>query len=294
MKNLELFGQFNRNPKTVSDSDTDAEFQNIRDQIVKQFFAEYDSTKLTKILNVLGCANLENCQTLIDVSNIEYDLSSLYSKYYIHRGEQINKKVIQSLNVTIENNSTSKQEFETPLQSFTGTQNFQVNISKTGYASSKTSISIPFTCDGSLSFTFYKNDTETKDKNQTTVFYAFPQSIPLNPLEKINVTYNFYQYEEFNYYYLEFVISSTSNISHPDVDSDNNVFFTKTSLNTFLAAHTDFRQNLKYKNSTVIRFINFSGNSTFGLKNFPAIERIRNFNVDVEFGEPEDIYEPLE
>lgn len=243
---------------------------------------------------MLGCVNLEECQTLIDISSIDYYISSLRSKYYIGRSDKINKKLIDSVNVTISNNSTSKQEFETPFKQWSEMQNFQMNISKTGYISSNNvAIPIAFTANYHSVFIFYKNDTESIDVNDPFMVNALPQKITLEPMTQINVTYNRYSFEEFNYFNITFAIGTMSIIRHPHLDDVNNVIFSTTPLNTFLSTRLTFANNMKYKNPTVIT-LHAIDNTTFLLHNFPATERIINYGIELVYGEPTCIYPPPE
>lgn len=280
--------------ESISD-DVQSEFDNIRNQIVQQFFVEYDPQKLAIILNTLGCQTIDDCPTLIRISSIDFIIRHVdFVKLYIERGEKQKKNVIHSVNVTIWNNSTSQQEVNTPHQDLKVTQNFQVNIRKTdNIAAPDVIMSIYFTGNEILTFNFTKNEMESANRTQIKVVNALPQKVVLDACTKMNVTYNFYEYEEFNYYLLDFEIyDGLSTINHPDVDANSNVIFVKSNLINFLKTHVEFVQNLKFKNSIVIRLYS-AGNDRFFLQNFPTTETIKNFGVDIVYGEPEGINTPV-
>lgn len=285
------------NSKSRSSTAVDAEFRNIREQIVRQLYAGFSSANLAKILNTVGCVNLDECQTLLDITNIEYVVNSISQKSYIGHEGPINKKIVHSFNITISNNGTSTRDFETPFQNMTFTQNFQLNISKTAYVTSNNVvITRSFTPDHDFLIVFGKNDTETTSINATMVVNAFPQTIKLEPGENINVTYNFYEYEELNYYTIGLSMDSTSYISHPTLDAHGlNVIFSK----TLLSEHPNLVRNLKYHNVYGIRMDFVEKKTQIGaseciLKNFPATERIVNYGVDLVYGEREFVYKSPE
>lgn len=280
--------------------DVESEFIDIKNQIVKQFYAEYDPAKLQIILNTLGCKTLEDCQTLLDVSSIQYVIKHIsWVKNYVGRGEQANKKLIHSATVTISNNSTEKRDFTTSLEDWNVTQEFQVNISKTGHLSTvDTIMPIHFTANKPLDFTLNKNDIESANQSQPFMLNTIPQNVTLESLTKKNVTYNIFQYDDFNFYLMDFIIHETSTITHPVVGE--NVVFITTNLLNFLETRIEFVKTMTFKNSRVVRLSvtnETSGTNTvnvFNLNNFPAVEKIKNFAVETEYSDSESIEAPTE
>lgn len=278
--------------------DVDSEFINIKNQIVKRFYVEYDPVKLKIILNTLGCKTLEDCQTLLDISSIQYVIKhTSWVKHYIGRGEQANKKLNHSATVTITNNSNEKRDLITTFEDWNVTQEFQVDINKTDHLFTETKIMpISFTADKPFDFTFNKNNVESANQSQPFVLNTIPQNVSLEPLTKKNVTYNIVQYDEFNYYSMDFIIFETSTITHPVVDK--NVVFITTNLLKFLKTRIEFVKTMTFKNSRVVRLdvtTETSRSNTvnvFKLNNFPAIEKITNFAVETEYSDSEPIETP--
>lgn len=267
--------------------DEDSEFLNIKDQIVKQFFTEYDPKILVTILNTLGCPDLKSCTALISISSIDYTVNSgLFVKRYINKKLGIeNKQLIESYDLTISNNSTSKAEVNTQLQYLNVDQTYEVNISKTGYIHGTTSI--PFTSNTAMKFTFDKNSTITSNLVQPLTVYALEQKVTLEANTKMNVTYNFYQYEEYANYFIDLDILESSVIKHPAVGENSVVYIASTPLYTFLQTHQAFIQTIKYTNPIGIKILQVG--DRFKLKNVPAIEKIINYSVELEYGKPENI-----
>lgn len=278
--------------------DSESEFANIRNQIIKQFFAEFDPKKLPKILEIVGCKT-SDCPALIDISSIDYMIDKgiiQHVKRLTSIGERRNKKVTESLSTTLINNSTSKIEASTEPKQLNVVQNFEVNIRKTGRMWCDAPKEISFTAASNLIFNFTKNwleDVGTSNLSQPFVLHAFPQSVTLNPMTKMNVTYNFYQYEQSIEYSFDFELFKSSTIKHPNVGGNGNVVFTTSSLLDFLQKHLELVKNLKYASSTSIRLESIAENR-FTLRNFPATEKITNFGVELIYGKPEPITPPEE
>lgn len=98
----------------------------------------------------------------------------------------------------------------------------------------------------------------------------------------MNVTFNFFQYDDINNYFVDFEIAKNSTISHPEVDAKSNVVFVKKPLGDFLTKNVDFLPTLKYENDTVLKLV--ESDDKLILKNFPMSEKITGYGVDVVFG----------
>lgn len=244
----------------------------------------------------MGCVELEGCQTLLDISRITIGVigkSKYNTKRYIgHRGPT-NEKVVHTESVTIANSETSTKVFETPFLNKTFTQNYQVDINKTSHITSGDILSMPFTANSNFSFVFHKNNhSETSNINQTFVVNALPQKITLEPGKKVNVTYRFYQYDEFNYYSQDLIISSSaSKIANLDINSSGIIVFVENLLTSFLKPYPAVVNNLKYNNAYGIRIVDLPDSSlnTYILRNFPVTEKIKNYGVEIVCSEPKNI-----
>lgn len=269
-------------------SEEDSEFINIKDQIVKQLFAEYNVTALCIILKTLGCPDLKSCSALISISSIDYVINNDFArKRYVRKRFGIeNKKVKHSFNETISNNSTSKQEVSTEHHCLNMNRTFDMNITKTGYI--RGSASIHFTANAPHRFTFYKNSSETANLTEASTIFAQSQKVTLEPNTQMNVTHSLYQYEEYANYFIDLDILNISVIRHPAVDVTSTVYIATTPLFNFLQTHISFIEKLTYKNPIGIK-IAISIDGRFVLENFPAIEKITNFGFDVVYGTPENI-----
>lgn len=272
----------------------ESELAFIKNQIVKQLFTELDAAKMKIILDTLGCKALADCQVLYDISSISYTVTNtLFAKRYVGRGDRTNKKLLKSFNVTVTNNSTSKQELNATMPDFTANQEFEVTITKADQLFTGTqSIAIPFTANAPLGFIFNKNDAVSAKQTQPFVLKEQLRTVTLNAFKKTNVTYNIFQFDEFNHYLMDFNIDKTSVISHPTVNPPSTVAFVKTNFLDFMKLHPTLVTSLKFKNSTGITLAKSASGTDYTLNNFPAVEKITNFEVETVYSAPESIPKP--
>lgn len=273
----------NQQNNEVADNFND--FINIKNQIAKKYFSEYDATKLKVITDSLGCKSID-CPQLLAVTHIDYNVVDLYRQEYAGREGKQNKVIIHSTDAEAVNRSPSKQEVQTVSYSLKVTQFSEVVITKTIDLTSEVGITIAFVRFG-VSFRFAKTAKETKRGSNETTLEAPSQKIIVDPYTKINVTFNFYQYDDINKYFLDFEIGKNSVIIHPEIDGNSNVVFVKKPIGEFLEKHVDFLSTLTYENETDIKIE--AKEEKFILRNFPATEKLTNFGVDVVYGEPEEI-----
>lgn len=269
--------------------DTEDEFLHIRNQIIEKFYAEFDDANLKKVLDMVGCRTAD-CPVLIEISSIDYMIHNAipnHAKRFIRVGEIRNKTVHHSETITLINDSASKVEAYTEPKQLDVVQHFEVNIDKTGGIGCGSEKEIPFTAATNLVFNFTKNNLETSSQSQPFVVHALPQRVILKPMTKMNVTYQFYQYEQNIEYLFDFELFETSSIKHPGVHG-NNVMFIKSPLIPFLTSHVEMIKNLKYANPNSIRLEPIA-EKRFMLRNFPANEKITNFGVELKYGKPESI-----
>lgn len=289
---------------TFFDDNTHPDYIDIKKQIVKQLYSEYDPAIFQIILNTLGCETLqpEYCQTFLDVIKINYVIEDASVKHYIGQGKRENKELIHSENVTIINNSTEKQ-YLIPCEGWNVTQEFEVAIMETDQLLtniySNTNMTISFTADKPLNFkTFNKKSSVWANLNQSIVldYSSFDKSqfVTLEPQTQMNVTCNRFQYFEMNYYWMDFIIDENfATITYPAFNGK--VYFEKINLNNFLNTHIEFVKTMKHIFPRSIQLgvtTKTSGSKTvnvFKLKNFPAIEKIKNFAFETELSDPEAI-----
>lgn len=262
------------------------DFTNIKNQIVKRYFADYDPAKLKVITDALGCESTD-CPQLLSASNIAYNILNVYAKRFIGRNDKINKMVVQSTDTEVVNSSPAPQRVISVPYFMTLTQYTEVIVKKTSSTHSK----------GGINIGLYKNVkevtfTETKESkysetNTTTILFP-SQNITINPLTAMNVTFNFFQFDDINNYSIDLEIGLDSTISHPDVDANSNVVVVKKELGDFLKKHADFLPTLKYPNDSVIKIDAKEDNGQrFLLRNFPTVEQITGYGVDVGYSHAE-------
>lgn len=259
------------------------DFANIKNQIVKQYFSDYDAARLKIITDALGCKS-SDCPQLLAASKIEYNILDVYGKKFIGREDRINKIVIQSTDTEVVNSSPAQQTITTISYFLKCIQSLEVKITKTTTTRSEKKINL-FLYKKKTEVTFTQKEEETyRERNETTIFFP-SQNVTTDAFTKMNVTFNFFQFDDINKYFVDFEIALNSTISHPEVDDTSNVIFVKKSLGDFLQKHTDFLSTLKYPNDTVIQLEAIEKpEKKFVLKNFPTFEMITGYGVDVLFG----------
>lgn len=267
------------------EADNIMDFTNIRNQLVKFYFSKFDAVRLKKITDGLGCKTTD-CPQLIAASKLDYKVLSLDRQEYNGRSSKQNKIVVHSTDAEAVNNSPSKQEIKTVRYSMKVTQYSEATVAKSIFVSSDVSITIYFVSFG-VGFKFGKSSTETKKNSNTTTLDVPSQTVVVDPYTKINVTFNFYQYEDINNYMLDFVIGKGSIITHPDVDASSNIHFVKQPLDEFLKKNVDILPKLRYENDKAVKVSERDGKLV--LQNLPATEKLSNFGVDVVFGKSEPI-----
>lgn len=282
------------------------DYTDFRDQII-QYLAkkDYESKKGT---NSTGSPCNDqialNYNRFVNISaflaSTDYVVKSLADQRFTGITDKLNKSVIHSSDSTVENKSPVRQEAQTIAYSITTTKFMSVTITKTHEFSSSASIGIKW-FSLSADYKFTKTTSETRNKTETMKVDAPSQKVTLDPHTKMNVTYNFYQYDAVYSYFLDFEIDPKSTFTQPDYRymyyGDANccspclLFKTANVLTSpvdaFLKQNKDALQSVKYKNDSVVQIVEKNGK--FILKNIPATETVRNFGVDVVFGPAEPI-----
>lgn len=263
------------------------DYTNIKDQIAKQYFAEYDPLRLKAITTALGC-NSTDCPKLIDATNIKYNLLDSVGREYVGRGDKLNKIVFHSADTEVENNSASQQRITGRSFALTMTTNYEVVFTKAKDSHSESGSNYwVYRKKSSVSFT----ETEVKKYTETNITTMhFPsQNITVAPFTKMNTTFNFFQYEDVNNYLLDFEVAANSTLTHPELDANSKVISVSKPLGDFLVKHIAFLPTIKYESETVLKLVEIEGK--FVLKNMPTTEKLTNYGFDVVFGRVEKLNE---
>lgn len=249
-----------------------------------KYFADYDAAQLKLITDALGCKSTD-CPQLLAASNIEYNIIDMHGKKFIGRNDRINKIVIQSTDTEVVNSSPSQQTITTIAYAMNCIQSFQVTITKTTTTRSETTINL-WLYKKKSEVVFTQKEEETYSETNETTIYFPSQNVTTNAHTKMNVTFNFFQFDDINKYFVDFEIALNSTISHPEVDADSNVIFVKKPLGDFLQKNIDFLGAMTYPNDTVIKIESKEiPEKKFILRNFPTFETITGYGVDVVFGQ---------
>lgn len=261
------------------------DYTNIKDQIAKQYFAEYDPRRLKAITKALGCSSTD-CSQLIAATDIKYNLLGSTGRKYVGRGDKLNKIGFYSADTEIENNSQSQQIVAGRPFFLTINRCFEVIFTKTKNAYSENKIDY-WVYKKKSSITFTQKEEEKYTENNITTINFPSQNIVAAPLTKMNTTFNFFQYDDVNHYLLDFEIAMNSKLTHPELDRNSNVINVHKPLGDFLKKHIDFLSTMKYESKTALKLVEREGK--FVLKNFPTIEKLTNYGFDAVFGRVENL-----
>lgn len=263
------------------------DYTNIKDQIARQYFAEYDAQRLTAITTALGC-DTTDCPQLIAATDIKYNLLNSAGRRYVGRGEKINKVVFHSADNGAENYSALQQSVAGMPYFMKLIQSMEVIITKTKQITSNKGVNI-LVYKKKCTTTFTQQEEEKYSEiNETIIFYP-SQKVMIAPLTKMNFTFNFFQYDDINNYFLDFQIANNSTLTHPEIGTNSKLVNVTKPLGDFLEKHINFLSTLKYESETALKLVVDEGR--FVLKNFPTIEKLTNYGVDVNFGRVEVIEE---
>lgn len=192
------------------------------------------------------------------------------------------------MSTAIANGSPSQQNVTSVGYSLKSIQTYEATITKTTQIRSEVTINLFFVkIKHTVTFT-QKEVVKIAQWNETSTHFPV-QNITVEPFSKMNVTFNFYQYDDINNYFLHFEIASNSTISHPEFDeSTGRLVFVRKSLSEFLLNHVDFVSTLTYQHENMLKLeVN---DEKFVLKNFPSSEKITGYGVDVVFGRAEKVW----
>lgn len=257
----------------------------IKNQIAKQYFAEYDPQRLKAITTALGCDSTD-CPKLIAATDIKYNLLDSVGRTYVGRGDKLNKIVFHSADTEIENNSASQQKVSGRPFFLTMTRNFEIVFTKTKNSHSEKGVDYwVYKRKSSIHFT-QKEEEKYTETNITTM--DFPsQKIIVAPFTKMNTRFNFFQYDDINNYLLDFEVAAKSTLTHPEIDAKSKVISVTKPLGDFLKTHIGFLSTIKYENETALKLVEIEGK--FVLKNIPTTEKLSSYGFDVVFGRVENV-----
>lgn len=234
------------------------------------------------------------------LTKINYIVKDLYEQRDGGIAHNINKKPIHSSDTQIINNTPLSQEASSVAYSATVTKTTSVTITKTHGFGATAGITIFFLNFGG-SYRFDRSKSIQNTTTETSTVTAPSQKVILEPFTKVNVTYNFYQYDDVYKYLLDFEIDEKSSMTRPDfrymyygdlkccepclLFKTSNVI--RSPLKRFFKENNDAFQSIVYKNDTVVKVEQENGK--FILRNIPAIEKIQNFGVDIIYGTAEKL-----
>lgn len=236
------------------------------------------------------------------LSKIDLNVKSLHGKRLMMSQRMLHKTFINSIDSTTFNNSTIQRDVNLISHSLKVNKTSEISISNITEILSTTEIQIPisYIYDGpngpNYRFEFNGSSPVTKIQTNEILLTVPPFNIPIHPMTKIDVTYNFYQYDYIAYNLLDFVIDVSSNIVIPDYEKD--IYYgdvkcceacflfkqTETKslpLIDFLHQNRELFEKLDSVNGTTVGFE--ENEQTFILKNVPATERVATFGVEIVF-----------
>lgn len=236
------------------------------------------------------------------MTNIDYKITNLYKKRYIGRREKLNKIVILSSNTVIANDSPLKQDFQTAPLTMTFMKTDEMCVGFAAEMFMETEINIPFVSSTSLGFKLNGSSSQIKSQSELLTVTAPTRTVTLDPFTKVNVTFNFYQYEDVSNYYLDFALDDSSTISYPDFHEDvyygdprccehcllfKNNKTISTRLDVFLRDNHDLFEDALKKCSDDKDVKIERVDDKLIVRNFAnSTETIMNFGVDIVYGTP--------
>lgn len=237
------------------------------------------------------------------LSEIDYKIADLYERRPIRRRNKLNKIVIYSSDTFVSNDGPEQQEVSSASHSRRVTKTDEMSARLETEMSSEMEVKIPFKGNTHFGFKFAGHSTQTKSQTEELVITAPSHKIVLDPFTRMNVTFQFYRYENINDYSLDFVLAESSTITYPDYNANihygdrsccDDCFLYKDTVTrtvpflTFLRENHDVIGNITYKKESSIRLEERNGQFIL-LNAGRATERITHFGVDVLFGTPEQI-----
>lgn len=292
------------NEERLAKNETVPDIVDIKDQIVflyainKIQYSGSDGCLAT----IFALGQLGIISSLIS-KTIDAQVNELFEKRFVGRQDKLNKIIIHSSDTYVRNNSTRDQEGQSIAYSLKTTKTTTASVTISSEIKVKEEIKIPFIENTSIEFGISASGTKTDSQSREETVTVPPQKVTLGPKSKIKITFDFYEYYDINKYFLDFVVDESSRIWYPDFSNDiyygdpkcckpcllfmrDNIV--SSSLPSFLRQNPDSLGKVRYRNESSIRLEEKNGK--FILRNaFPATEKIKNFGVDITFGEEEPI-----
>lgn len=284
---------------------------NIKNQIIEIFSFEYLRKQRSLVLS-----NITFWDSLFSaihfgiisagISKMDCKVKSLYDKRHISDKKYVNKFVIYSIDSFVSNNSTVQQNVQIPFYSLKVNQTEEIIINHIADISSISDIDVSFAFETfpniSKGIKLSGASSETKMYIEQIEISTHKETIILPPMTKMNITYNFYQFDDIENYLLDFIVDESSRISIPDYENDLydgnlthfqpfHIFTYDATISTplidFLRNNSFILQKLDKEDETVIKIEEIKRNMI--LRNIPLIKRITKFGVSKTFGDPEKI-----
>lgn len=158
------------------------------------------------------------------LSEIDFKIKSLHEKRLIRSQRMLNKRFINSIDSSISNNSTIEKPVNLTSHSLTVNKTSEMSINDTAEILSSTEIPISYLYNDpqgpNYRFEFNGSSSVTKIRTNEILLTVPPFNIPIPSMTKLDVTYNFYQYDDIAYFLFDFLIDESSRIVIPDFDKD--------------------------------------------------------------------------
>lgn len=231
------------------------------------------------------------------LTKIDYKLTDLYQKRLVKRRNNLNKTIIYSSDTFVANESSETREVISPSFSRRVTKADEISVELATDINSEMEIRVPLKENENIGFKLGGPLT-----HELTIT-APSHKITLDPFTKMNVTFDFYRYEDISEYALDFQLDESSSFAYPDYSKsihygdrtccDNCFLFKDTATKTvpfleFLRENHDVIGSITYGSESVIKLEEINGR--FILRNLgQATEKITHFGVAVLFGTPEPI-----
>lgn len=211
----------------------------------------------------------------------------MVGRTYFERGDKKNRNVIQSTVTKVTNGSPMQQNMSTIGYELKCVESYDVTITKTKQI--KTVQKVKFFFIKSTREHIFTEQTVERMSNITERYVKFPsQNVTVEPFSKMNVTFNFIQYDDINVYFMDFLVGNTTMFSHPKI-VNGNLVFVQTSLFEILQKYPGFVPTIKYENDRMLKLD--ENKEQFILRNFLTTEKMTNYGVDVIFSKAEKLSE---
>lgn len=208
------------------------------------------------------------------LSKIDYKMANLLEKRLVKRRDKLNKTLIYSSDTFVSNENPEKQEVTSAPFSRSVTKTDEISVRPNTEMTSEMKIQVPIKENANIEFKLNGPSTQTKSNTDQLTIAASSHRITLDPFTRMNVTFDFYQYEEISDYSLDFQLDESSAFTHPDYSKNiyygdrtccgNCFLFKDTATKTipflaFLRENRDIIKSITYGNESVMRLEEING-----------------------------------